>query len=97
MYKHTPGPWGVGEKHCDRGNTLITSPKDYICEVYDYNNDEEMTAEESEGNANLVAAALILLEACQHVLYNLTEESPEIWEHEIAHLQYAVDKAIGVN
>jgi len=52
------------------------------------------TFETIEANAKLISAAPELLEACQHVLDNLTEESPKVWEHEIAHLQYAIDKAI---
>ena len=36
-----------------------------------------------------------LLGACKHVRDNLKQESKEVWEHEIAHLEYAIEKAEG--
>lgn len=35
----------------------------------------------------------VLLMACKHVRDNLREESPEVWEHEIAHLDTAIKRA----
>ena len=58
----------------------------------------EVTAVTAEDNPdlNLIASAPELLEACQHVADNLRQESPEVWEHEIAHLEEAINKARGV-
>ena len=44
-------------------------------------------------NARLIAAAPDLLAACEHVRDNLMQESPEVWEIEIACLDYAITKA----
>jgi len=35
----------------------------------------------------------LLLEACFHVRNNLAEESKEVWEIEIAHLDHAIERA----
>ena len=41
----------------------------------------------------LLSGRQALLEACEHVRDNLKQESEEVWEHEIAHLEYAIKKA----
>ncbi len=43
----------------------------------------------------LIAAAPEMLAACKHVINNLKEMSEENFEHEIAHLEYAINKATG--
>lgn len=75
--KHTPGPWKI-----EGQNIIGNEINGFIC-----------TWSGRKKDANLIAAAPDLLEACKHVLENLSEESEEVWEHEIAHLQYAIEKA----
>jgi len=49
--EHTKGKIFLSDIHCDRGTQLIGSDKDYICEVYLYRSNEEMSLNESKANA----------------------------------------------
>ena len=69
--KYTPGPWEVAEPHVDSGAMQIGSSKDYVCMIYSNPNDEvgaEQNKIEELANANLIAAAPDLLEACKSVV-----------------------------
>jgi len=110
MNKFTPGPWkndympptgfgcGYGKSQIiaadGRAIAAVAAVEPNEGKMYNKIGLSKATFETIEANAKLISAAPELLEACQHVLDNLTEESPKVWEHEIAHLQYAIDKAI---
>jgi hypothetical protein len=63
-----------------------------ILEAWKSKDDPDVWSE-VRANAALIAAAPEMLEALEHVMNNLMQESAEVWEHEISHLKYAIDKA----
>ena len=85
--KHTKGTWYAGESVNIHEQRMIASEEKGQTIAICYG------LPEVEANAHLIAAAPELLEACYHVIENLQQESPEVWEHEIAALQYAINKA----
>ena len=86
--RHTPGPWETsvtsdGEVYdvCREGGG------DMICDLACNRN--------GKNDARLIAAAPIMLEALQHVETNLAGQSEETFEHELAHIRYAITRATG--
>jgi len=69
------------------------SPQYGVYENNDRNDFCIVTGEDAEAKAQLISAAPNLLEACKHVRDNLSQESKEVWEIEIAHLETAIAKA----
>lgn len=78
---HTPGPWSIGESHND-GVEIISAPdaaggpiggKSVATVRLD-----DMDPEEIERNADLLAAAPDLLEACERLAAKI-ENSGEAW------------------
>lgn len=85
---YTPGPWK------DKEVSIARQDKAHFRLSFLVSSSEERM-NEAEANAYLIAAAPDLLEAAVYVMENLLQESAEVWEHEIAHLRYAINKAKG--
>ena len=60
LTKHTPGPWVIGKQDHDV-ITVDTANGTAICDVY-------VDSDDRPANANLIAAAPDLLEACERLL-----------------------------
>lgn len=87
MSKHTKGLWIIDRPTFTE--IIVGTETMNICTVLCI----DIPEEEAEANAKLIAAAPDLLEACMHVLENLGQESEDVWEVEITHLQQAINKA----
>ena len=93
MNKFTAGPWKTfGEKSNVSVTAKFMNGKDAYSMPLAYMQTEG-NCHATLANAKLMAAAPDLLDACQHVLDNLIEESVEVWAHEILRLQWAINKA----
>lgn len=102
--QHTPGPWSVGPENCGSGRNVYHF-RDYIAHTVGYNakpgsNQRTLTEQESEANAQLIAAAPELLEALQECLRGVaTPLSNHPWavKQRKAHTQAraAIAKATG--
>lgn len=90
--KYTPAPWFCIESHVDNGNIWISTPLDYIGEVYSASLHYEITEEQAQTNANLIAAAPELLEALELCL-SCTEMSLDDIDEST---QEAINKARGI-
>jgi hypothetical protein len=96
--KHTKGNWTIADVHIDNGDIQIGSDKDYICRVYSFPDDEasrEENAYQAEANAQLIAAAPELLEACVGALSLLKLEGYALDCSTLKNLQQAINKAEG--
>jgi type VI protein secretion system component VasF len=87
---HTPGPWKVVDRH------IFTDEKDYQTIAYtdDHRNRQARPAKETEANAQLMAAAPELLEACQRVMQlAISAQGDEIFAEVRAAIAKATQKA----
>jgi hypothetical protein len=92
---HSLAPWHIDEMQADDWRINISNYYTNIACTYHINLDPVEPDKETMANARLIATAPELLEACKHVMNNLKEMSEENFEHEIAHLEYVINKAEG--
>lgn len=64
MAKHTPGPWQFLPHRASLVHSVVSQNSGIICEVY-ISEPDKIAA---DANANLIAAAPDLLEACQQLM-----------------------------
>ena len=84
--KHTPGKWTVQPfKH----QIFIDSDNHYIADMFK----EHQSREEQLANANLIAAAPELLEACKDALSEMKKSAPIEYERVISKLKQAIKQA----
>ena len=96
---HTPGPW------MQHGSTIYSPDNGNVCVVTEIHTGIigappiGITSEdwkEAMANARLIAAAPELLEACKHVMGNLTKADTQTWAYDLAkELRAAILKAEG--
>ena len=75
---HSPGPW-VKIRRDRLWNEIVSSTNRQIVLVQKNSAYFKVPAEETEGNATLIAAAPELLEACKAVVANLVDENGCNW------------------
>lgn len=92
------GEWNIKKEN---GETLVVGDH-YVARIHDWRGfnppNSKENAElhaEAEANARLIASAPEMLIALKHIEHNLSELSEENFEHELAHVRYAISKALG--
>ncbi|MCD6436371.1 MAG: hypothetical protein J7L15_08325 [Clostridiales bacterium] len=68
------------EKHLDIFKLFEEQSGKHIANVFD------------KPDAEKLAVFPEMLKACEHVRDNLVEESEQLWEHEITHLNFVINK-----
>lgn len=93
---HTPGPWKA------QGNAIWTDTDTTPFRVADVTVSAPMNNIDHKANANLIAAAPELLEACEYVLELIEQHSTEMSEAGVPQgtmqnwLEVAIKKAKGI-
>ena len=96
---HTPGPWELFGESENEGESHIIQSSDRVvaCTTSRLSDDDDyFISEEDLANANLIAAAPKLLDAC-HIALGLLKDGNVVMDRdsEVQEIRIAIDKAAG--